>query len=223
MDSYYDFVNNNLVAAMDPIAGRSVLEIGCASGALGEVMKRRGASCYVGVEAVPEVAERARARLDRVYVGDAEKMVITEPPRSFDYVVFGDVLEHLADPWTTLRRCATFLKPEGLVVASIPNINHASIFHGLLSGRFEYTDAGLLDRTHLRFFTLSEIGLLLERAGLACVNVTGCVVPAPELEGLAADLDALRRKHGLGGERFKAEVQTYQWMIKACLKEAAIA
>lgn len=223
MSDYYEFVNPTIAAAMDPIAGRQVLEIGCASGGLGALMKSRGAARYVGVEAVPEVAERARLRLDQVYLGDVERLTIPEPPRSFDYLVFGDVLEHLADPWTALRRCTELLKPEGVVLASIPNINHASIFHGLLHGRWAYTDAGLLDRTHLRFFTLAEIEALFEQAGLAVRHVTGCVILPPELEALAADLCALRRRHAAGTDRFDVEIRTYQWMIKACRKDALVA
>jgi 2-polyprenyl-3-methyl-5-hydroxy-6-metoxy-1,4-benzoquinol methylase len=213
--AYYDSINENLIAAMDPIAGKHVLEIGCASGRLGERMKADGAARYVGVERVPQVAALAQTRLDEVVVGDVEQMALPFAPESFDYIVFGDVLEHLTDPWTVLRRSVAYLKPGGAIVASIPNVNHVTILCGLLQGRWEYADAGLLDRTHLRFFTLHEIIDLFAQAGLAFDQATACRNMTPQLEGIAADLDALRRKYGLGSDRFSLETRTYQWLITA--------
>jgi 2-polyprenyl-3-methyl-5-hydroxy-6-metoxy-1,4-benzoquinol methylase len=218
---YHEWINPNLVSALDPIAGRRVLEIGCGSGRLGEHMKAKGAGRYVGVELVPEVAERARPRLDAVYAGDIERMELPLADGSFDYLVLGDVLEHLVDPWTVLRRCARFLGPGGQVVTSIPNVNHATILCGLMEGRWEYTDAGLLDRTHLRFFTLVEIGRLFQDAGLVFDDVVACKNTTPELDAFVRDLDAVRRKYGIGSDRFAVEATTYQWLIKAHRAPAA--
>src|SRR6185436_7844996 len=88
-------------------------------------------------------------------------------PASLDCIVCADVLEHLRDPERALRLLLRYLAPDGLLVASIPNVRHASVLLPLLvEGRFRYQDEGILDRTHLRFFTLHEIVELLTRAGL---------------------------------------------------------
>jgi SAM-dependent methyltransferase len=160
------------VADLVPPDCRRVLDVGCGAGELGRLLKARG--CYVaGVELVPEAAEQARRVLDRVEAADVEADGFPFPPGSFDAVVFADVLEHLIDPWRVLREAARLLAEGGRVVASIPNVQNLDVLRRLLSGRWEYRERGLLDRGHLRFFTLRTIRGLFAQAGLALAHV-GC-------------------------------------------------
>jgi SAM-dependent methyltransferase len=168
-DSYYVQPRPE-VANLVPPECRRVLEVGCAEGQLGALLRSRG-HVVTGLELVPEVAERARPRLNRVVVGDVEADNLPFPPRSFDAVVFADVLEHLVDPWRVLRQAATLLPTGGVVVASVPNVQNGDVLWRLIRGRWDYRERGILDRGHLRFFTLGTIRELFAQAGLTIVQV----------------------------------------------------
>ncbi len=154
------------VQALVPADARQVVDVGCAGGALGKGLKAARPDLTVrGIEPVAEAAEMAQGVLDEVFVGAAE----AEPPDSWprpDCVIFADVLEHLEDPWGVLRSWSGRLAPGGCILASIPNVAHHTVVRGLVKGRFDYADAGILDRTHLRFFTRASIYELFADAGL---------------------------------------------------------
>lgn len=153
------------VAKLVPQAARYVVDVGCGAGGLGRLLKRQRPGIEVrGIEIVPDQAELARQVLDDVHVGSAEGPLPTHWPRP-DCIVFADVLEHLVDPWTALRHYRDWLAEGGQIVVSLPNVAHWSILRGLVGGRWEYRDAGLLDRTHLRFFTTQSAIALVEGAG----------------------------------------------------------
>jgi methionine biosynthesis protein MetW len=148
-----------------PAGARRVLDLGCASGALGAALRARGAE-VVGVERDPAYAARARERLDDVIEADIETL---DPAQlgTFDVLIAGDVLEHLADPWTVLRGFAAILEPGGTAVVSLPNVRHwESVFAIAVQGRFPRRNEGVFDRTHLRWFTLHDAWGLVEQAGL---------------------------------------------------------
>jgi len=148
-----------------PAGARRVLDLGCASGALGAALKARGAY-VVGVERDGEYASRARERLDEVVEADLEPLDPAQLGR-FDVLVAGDVLEHLADPWAVLRRFAAIVEPGGIVVVSLPNVRHwESVFAIAVQGRFPRRNEGVFDRTHLRWFTLHDAWSLVDQAGL---------------------------------------------------------
>jgi O-antigen biosynthesis protein len=145
---------------------KRVLDVGCAAGILAEFLTERG--CRVtGIELDPEAARQAEGRCERVIVGDVERLDLGAEldAESFDVVLFGDVLEHLKDPLRTLKRLKPFLRAEGYVVASIPNVAHGSVRLALMQGRFRYRSLGLLDDTHLRFFTRESVEKLFTDAG----------------------------------------------------------
>jgi methionine biosynthesis protein MetW len=153
---------------------RKVLDIGCATGSLGASLKQRGNITVVGIEVNGAMAEVAAERLDRVIVGDIEKIQLEEHfrPNQFDCIIFADVLEHLVDPWTVLHKAVPFLETGGIVVASIPNIRHFQTFLTLyVKGHWPYREYGIHDRTHLRFFTLRTIHELFSQAGLEITQV----------------------------------------------------
>jgi 2-polyprenyl-3-methyl-5-hydroxy-6-metoxy-1,4-benzoquinol methylase len=174
--SYFEHARPELLALI-PGTARKVLDVGCGAGRLGEAVKARQAAEVVGIEQNEAAARAARGRLDRVLVGDVETMAFDFAPGSFDAVVCGDVLEHLRDPGRFLRLARDWLRPDGQLIASIPNVRHHSVVRSLLEGNWTYEPAGLLDRTHLCFFTRRDIDDLFAAAGYA-VSQWG-VVPGP--------------------------------------------
>jgi SAM-dependent methyltransferase len=168
-DGYYEQARPE-VAALVPRECRRVLEVGCASGQLGRLLRQRGHQ-VTGIELVPEMAERARRWLDRVVTADVELDGFPFPPAAFDALIFADVLEHLVDPWRVLRKAVAVLVDDGVVVASIPNVQNIGVLRRLISGRWDYRERGILDWGHLRFFTLRSIRALFAQAGLRVVHV----------------------------------------------------
>lgn len=151
-----------------------VLEIGCGAGEFGAALKELRQVEVVGVELIEAAANLARQRLDAVIVADIQHQPIDLPERSFDCVVCNDVLEHLVDPWTVLAGLRHFLKPDGWLVASIPNVRHHKVVRRLLwPGEWKYENSGVMDRTHLRFFTQGSARELVEQAGFRIVREQG--------------------------------------------------
>ena len=164
-DYYHDGFNERLLGAV-PSGARRILEVGCARGRLGHELKRQDQRRHVaGVELDPDAARVAGERLDEVFVLDVQAETPPIEPGSLDCIIFGDVLEHLVDPEDVLRRYRHLLAPDGLVLVSVPNIQHFSIVKNLLRGDFMYQPSGLLDSTHLRFFTYMTFAKLMLDAG----------------------------------------------------------
>ncbi|MBI4965842.1 MAG: class I SAM-dependent methyltransferase [Desulfomonile tiedjei] len=164
---YYTGVRHDVVA-MIPEGVRSILEIGCAAGGTGRLLRSMGFERLIGVELDPYYASSAREFYSNIIVGDAEEMDLHEiKDQSLDCILYPDVLEHFRDPWAVLRRHLRVLAPGGYVIASIPNIRYYKAVRDLvLRGKWEYSDAGILDRGHLRFFTLASIQALFTENGL---------------------------------------------------------
>lgn len=151
-----------LVAKLiDP--GSRVLDLGCGGGFLAERLVRK--NCVVtGVEIDPRSVERARQVCNEVIEGDVESLPVSSLPR-VDVVVLADVLEHLKNPEAALSRIRPLIDPNGAIVASIPNVAYASVRIRLLFGHFDYRASGIMDRTHLRFFTRASILHMFREAG----------------------------------------------------------
>ena len=157
-----------------PDGVRSALDVGCGQGGFGDTLRSAlGPDArIVGIEPVTSQAELARTR------GFDEVINDFFPPRdgrseTFDLVCFNDVLEHLVDPWQTLRETHEWLTPSGHVLAAIPNIQYWPAVIDLFNGRWDYTESGLMDRTHLRFFTRKTMVELFETAGYDVISCTG--------------------------------------------------
>jgi 2-polyprenyl-3-methyl-5-hydroxy-6-metoxy-1,4-benzoquinol methylase len=149
--------------------GARVLDVGCATGYLARELAARGCR-VVGVESDPSAAAAAREHCELVVVGDVEDSAVRdELPREMDVLLAADVLEHLRDPWEALAALRETLAGDGRAVVSIPNVGHWSARRELARGRFSYTEHGLFDRTHLRFFTRAAARELTDRAGFAIV------------------------------------------------------
>jgi SAM-dependent methyltransferase len=160
------------VQAVVPRDARRILDLGCASGALGAALKERQGAEVVGVELLEEYARDAQEVLDHVICSDVAGAL--ESPADlgrFDCIIAADVLEHLVDPWAALANAVEILEPGGTVVVSLPNVQYLKTFLTLARGTWPRDDAGLFDRTHLRWFTVRDARRLLEGAGLDVVAV----------------------------------------------------
>jgi len=148
--------------------GAVVLDVGCASGYLARELVARGAAAVDGVEVEPEEAAAARSACRRVVVGSVEEPAIVAelPDAAYDAILFADVVEHLRHPEAAVAGVIPKLAPGGCIVISVPNVAHYSVRFGLLGGKFRYEDVGLLDRTHLRFFTRQSLADFLASVGL---------------------------------------------------------
>jgi GT2 family glycosyltransferase/2-polyprenyl-3-methyl-5-hydroxy-6-metoxy-1,4-benzoquinol methylase len=181
-DDTPDSTHNQLLLLVP--RGSRVLELGCATGYMSKVLRERLGCTVTGIEVDSAAAEVAREWADRVIVGDAEELDYAQVFGSarFDVILFADVLEHLRDPESVLRRVRPFLEPRGSVVASIPNVAHGSVRVALLGGEFRYTPNGLLDDTHLRFFTQDSVLALFEDAGYSIVEWLSKTTPIDQTE-----------------------------------------
>lgn len=164
----YFGVTQTWVADYIPAKLSRVLEVGCGNGATGAWLKSIGKAEEVhGVELIEDAAEIARTVLDSVVVGNIEELDLSYPLKSFDCIIATEVLEHLVNPWNTVQRLATYLRDGGCIIASSPNVRHFSVLWRLVFlGRWRYTDAGIMDRSHLRFFTRDSLAGLFTQAGL---------------------------------------------------------
>lgn len=155
-----------------PRTAMSILDLGCGAGSLGKALKERQ-SCHVtGVELNKDAAEIAKSNLDICLCDNLNRYNPALDKRKYDCIILADILEHLIQPWQVLKKFANVLEEKGTIVASLPNIAHPWIISQLQKGLFRYEPAGLLDVTHLRFFTKTTIGQLFYKAGLKITKLT---------------------------------------------------
>jgi 2-polyprenyl-3-methyl-5-hydroxy-6-metoxy-1,4-benzoquinol methylase len=200
---YGRLVHERKIGLLAAPLGR-VLDVGCAEGAGADVLRERGATHIAGLELDEAFAARARERYDEVVVG-ALPDALAWPDGSFDTVLCYDVLEHVYDPWSAVRRLAALLKPGGQLHLSMPNARNKEVWLPLvLKGRFRYQPEGLMDVTHIRFFTRRDAVEMLEAAGLEVLSVTH-----PEPESVKRRI-ASRLTRG-----WAMEFLTIQWYVLA--------
>ncbi len=194
---------------------KRVLELGTSVGSMTEVMRRHYGCRVVGVEIDPETAEQARPHCERLLVADLDSLDWREAfgGERFEVVVAADVLEHLRDPWACLRAAREHLVPEGALVISVPNVTHSALLAQLLLGRFPYREKGLLDRTHLRFFSRADLDDLLLSTGFLPVvwDRNPLAVAHTELAGAWWALPQSLREYLAR----LPDGETYQFVVKA--------
>lgn len=149
-----------------------VFDVGCTDGFFAKVLKEEKNCEVIGLELDHYLAERAKRYCREVFTGDLETVEPKVKENYFDYIVFGDVLEHLKDPQKILEKYQKFLKPNGRIIISLPNIAFIKIRLGLLFGKFNYTKVEILDETHLRFYTKYSARKMIETAGLKVEKIT---------------------------------------------------
>jgi len=167
---YYEQPRDEILKLI-PEGVNSVLDIGCARGMLGKALRERGVKKIWGVELNPVVASSPSPYLDKVIVGDVEEVEIPCDDGAFDCIIFADVIEHLRDPWSVLFKVRGYLNNSGWVIASIPNIRHYKVVKDIMRDRWLYREQGILDRNHLRFFSLATIKNLFSVTGYDIVRI----------------------------------------------------
>lgn len=169
----YEYTRNDLIDLISQ-GDNKILDIGCGAGNTGARLKEMGkAKEVIGVELLEYAAKKAESKIDKVIIGNIEEIELPYDGY-FDYIICGDVLEHLIDPWSTLKKVKHYLAPQGYLIASIPNIRQWRVIGSLLlHGRWTYTDTGILAKGHLRFFTRTEIIKAFSEAGFT-VELISC-------------------------------------------------
>ncbi|OMC77570.1 hypothetical protein BK125_13670 [Paenibacillus odorifer] len=188
-----------------------ILEVGCAcGGTLLEVKNRYKNSTVFGIEINKEAAEVSSLIAD-VSTVNIEKEALPYQENTFDYIILADVLEHLVDPWSVLEKLRKSLKPSGRILISIPNIMHHSVIQGLLNGFWTYTDAGILDKTHMRFFTLYELKKMIISTGYKIDHLSGnSIGSSKDSEDFVRKLLTINDNDAL-----KDQFNVYQYLISA--------
>lgn len=169
---YFEYPRPEMLALF-PNGAKRVLDVGCGAGAFGVELKKKAAAEVWGVEPDGKSFEKAVTRLDRAFHGFFDEKTGL-PENYFDCIFFNDVLEHMVDPASALRLAKKLLAPGGKVIASIPNIAHfPTIWHLVFGGEWRYAERGILDRTHLRFFTRDSIAQIFSENGFRVSKLEG--------------------------------------------------
>jgi len=191
---------------------RRILDVGCAAGKVGAGLKGRQGAEVWGVECNAQPAAQAAKLLDRVITAPVEQALQELPRGYFDSIILSDVLEHLVDPAAVLAGLAHKLAPTGELVVSLPNVGHWSVLQGLLEGSWEYRDAGILDRTHLRFFTRESALKLFAAAGFSATSVTQITLSGEE--GMPERLRQALQQAGVAGPQLGGDSAAYQYLFR---------
>lgn len=213
-----NFEANLDVLAVIPRGASRIVEIGCSGGGLAREYLQHNPKCdYVGVDVDSGRAEIARKHCSRVLVADVEGM----SDSVFDSLlpttcwVFGDVLEHLYDPWAVLRRVRASMSDETSLVACIPNAQHWSVQARLNCGIFRYEDRGLMDRTHIRWFTRTTVNELFQSCGFRIADGRGRILAEPRRDDALVGIRAFAEAIGADAELAVSDATPFQWIVRA--------
>ncbi|SFU30401.1 Methyltransferase domain-containing protein [Polaromonas sp. YR568] len=201
-----------------PWGASKVIEVGCSSGALAREFKKISPNChYLGIEIDPDYAKLAQRHCDESRVLDIEAAddAFWKENSDRDCWIFGDTLEHLRDPWRVLRQVRSVIPPGACIAACIPNLQHWSLQAKLSIGDFRYEDTGILDRTHLRFFSRQTILEMFNDAGF---TVTACIprlFPDPRSEPFLPLIEQFARLTGANPQVAVDDAMPVQYVISA--------
>lgn len=172
-DSYFSQRRVELVDFI-PLQTRRFLDVGCGEGSFGAALKQTRPVEVWGIEIMPESAALARQRIDHVLTGDIMGVLEKLPDSHFDCISFNDVLEHTVDPYSLLRKIKRKIAPQGVIVSSIPNVRYfRNLFNIVVRGEWRYEEAGIMDKTHLRFFTRKSIAEMFASLGYRILRFEG--------------------------------------------------
>ena len=209
--TYYENVREDVQQMINPNSKR-ILDVGCGKGRLGAVLKSKLNAEVWGVEYVGDIASLAAEQLDNVISGPIEDAIVQLPDKYFDTIIFADVLEHLVDPYTVLSKIKSKLSANGEIVASIPNVRHWSVVKNLLEGEWEYREFGIMDNTHLRFFTRKSLFNMFEKNGYKILSILYVVA---EMEKLSTKLLSVMKESNINVDTLEAESKHFQYIVKA--------
>jgi len=215
---YFKGLNVKLFQKISPNS-TTILEVGCSEGKLGAYIQQQYNAKVYGIELFPEAADQAKQKLTDVIIGDIEKIDLPYPEQFFDHIIFGDVLEHLKNPWAVLEKLKPYLKKNGTILACIPHIGHISSLVELIAGNWNYTKNGIFDQTHLRFFTRSTILELFNSTGYVIKEIDSISSTNQYFEQWISHLIPLRKLLLMGDEPFTTDVRTYQFIVTASIAE----
>jgi 2-polyprenyl-3-methyl-5-hydroxy-6-metoxy-1,4-benzoquinol methylase len=172
-DDYYTLARPEMLEFI-PKSVKKALDIGCGMGYFGKSIKDKTGAEVWGVELDEESAKVAKGNIDNVLVGDVNQIIENLQEKSFDCIIFNDVLEHLVDPYSVLLNIKRLLSDNAVVVSSIPNVRYiGNLKRLLINKQWKYEDAGILDKTHLRFFTKLSIVDMFENLGYELLQIEG--------------------------------------------------
>ncbi len=172
-DAYYNFPRQEMLAFL-PKDAKCVLEVGCGQGTFAAQIKSYNSAEVWGIEFMPDEGELAKSILDKTFIGPCEDFIDDLPDNYFDAIYFNDVLEHLAYPDGVLKRLKPKLKDGGLIISSIPNLRNFRVLKMLvIDGNWDYADHGIMDKTHLRWFTKKSIHKMFTNLGYEVVTQVG--------------------------------------------------
>ncbi|AJQ26100.1 glycosyltransferase [Pelosinus fermentans] len=209
---YSSFIRQEIIDLIDvsPDAKIRVLDVGCACGAtLLQVKNQYKEAELYGIELNPYAAKSANS-FAQMLIADIETVELDYPLEFFDYIILGDVLEHLQNPWEILMRLYKHLAPGGKILASIYNIMHFSVIQSLLQGNWSYESEGILDKAHLRFFTFSEIHKMLLQTGFSDIQYRATRLDVSEKEQGFVDTIAT-----LTNDILVDQFTVYKYIVKA--------
>ena len=212
------FNYNSEILRIIPTDINRIVEVGCSSGALAKAYATLNPSCeYIGIEIDPGFAEIAKESCSKVICGDIEGFDEEKFLRLFpsDCWVFGDTLEHLYDPWALLKRIRPQLAQGATLIACIPNAQHWSLQVNLNRGLFRYQDQGLMDRTHIRWFTRTTLIELFESSGYKVINGFPWIFDEPKREKFLPSISAMALAIGVDPQQAVNDAIPYQWVVKA--------
>jgi len=169
VDLYKDNLNELVVEQVG--FGKKILDIGCSGGRLGQYLKKHKKATVFGIDIASKAIKRAKKNLDKACLLNIETDTLPFAERSFDIIICADVLEHLYQPLLVLRKLKSYLKDSGVFIFSIPNVANIEVRWNLLWGRFDYQQIGIIDESHLRFFTKKTAIKLVSDAGLKVVKM----------------------------------------------------
>ena len=214
---------NAELLALIPRDAKRLVEVGCSSGALAREYRKLNPHCeYLGLEIDPGYAEIARAHCSRVMVGNIEHLSDADftSLAPADCWIFGDVLEHLFDPWAVLRRVRAASLPTTSVLACIPNAQHWSVQVRLNAGEFRYEDMGLLDRTHIRWFTRRTVIHLFASTGFQIASIGNRVLRGTEDEPMLEGVREMAEAMGTDADIAVSDAIPFQWIVRAVPSQA---
>lgn len=173
IDKYYSYSRPEIIKLV-PLSVKKVLDIGCGEGLFLSSLKKRSQIETWGVEINHDASVVAKINADKIIEGDICNIIDYLPESYFDCVVFNDILEHLVDPYSILEKIKAKLNKDGIVICSIPNIRYFDVLIDLLfKKQWKYEDSGVLDRTHLRFFTKKSIIDMFDDLGYEIIKIEG--------------------------------------------------
>lgn len=216
VDLTYFFHSRPEIIELVPVEAKRILDIGCGAGAVGmELLNRQSCTLY-GVELNSFMGSIASKHYDRVDTTDIESLDLPYNANFFDTIILGDILEHLKDPWKLIEELFTYLKPSGSLICSVPNISHAEAVFPLLCGDWNYVDAGILDRTHLRFFTPRTVQSLFPLELFDIQSQTYNYVEVNhEVKLFLNEVSYLAKKFGFSLDQILEYAQIYQILVHA--------